>query len=124
MRCSDPKCGALILPGDELESTGDRRLRPRINPETILSVEYLLDDKRIVEQRLLFVDASIVGISTILDHYPSIGSHVILELSNAGEEGGPWRVRGVVREVRPAEAEGFRVGIEVLLPENEEPAPG
>jgi hypothetical protein len=101
------------LPGDELDPAADRRVTPRINAETLISVEYLLEDRRVVEAGLPYVDASIISISIILDHFPALGSQVVVEFSNAGEDGSPWRVRGVVKEVQPAEADGFRVGIEV-----------
>lgn len=113
LRCAHDDCGALILPGDEIDPAADRRVTPRINTETLISVEYLLEDRRVVEAGLPYVDASIIGISIILDHFPPLGSHVVVEFSNAAEDGSPWRVRGVVKEVQPAEGEGFRVGIEV-----------
>ena len=113
LRCAYEDCGALILPGDDLDSEDDRRDAPRINIETLISVEYLLEDRRVIEAGLPYVDASILAISIVLDHFPSLGSHVVVEFSNSGEGGGPWRVRGVVKEVQPAEGEGFRVGIEV-----------
>ncbi|MFQ5743913.1 MAG: hypothetical protein ACE5HV_10035 [Acidobacteriota bacterium] len=114
LRCAYQDCGALILPGDEVALSNDRRARPRINTETEISVEYLVEDKRIIEEELPFEDASVIGISTVLDHYPPLGSHVIVQFSNAGEDGSPWRARGVVKEVRPAKKKGFRVGIEVI----------
>jgi len=113
LRCAYDDCGALILPGDDLDPSTDRRITPRINTETLITVEYLLEDRRVIEAGLPYVDASIIAISIILDHLPSLGSHVVVEFSNTGEGGAPWRVRGVVKEVQPAEGEGFRVGIEV-----------
>jgi len=113
LRCAYDDCGALILPGDDLAPSADRRVTPRINTETLISIEYLLEDRRVIEAGLPYVDASIIGISINLDHFPPLGSHVVVEFSNAGEGGAPWRVRGVVKEVQPAEGEGFRVGIEV-----------
>ena len=113
LRCAHKDCGELILPGDDLDLTADRRFTPRINSETLISVEYLLEDRRVVEAGLPYVDASISAISIVLDHYPALGSHVVVEFSNAGEDGSPWRVRGVVKEVQPAEGDGFRVGVEV-----------
>lgn len=115
LRCAYDDCGALILPGDDVDPGGDRRDTPRINTETLISIEYLLEDRRVIEAGLPYVDASILAISVILDHFPSLGSHVVVELSNSGESGDPWRVRGVVKEVQPAEGEGFRVGIEVAF---------
>jgi len=113
LRCAYDDCGALILPGDDLDAAADRRVTPRINTETLISVEYLLEDRRVIEAGLPYTDASIIGISIILDHFPSLGSHVVVEFSNTGEDGAPRRVHGVVMEVQPAEGEGFRVGIEV-----------
>lgn len=113
LRCAHDDCGALILPGDELDPATDRRFTPRINPETLISVEYLLEDRRVIEAGLPYVDASIVSISIVLDQFPPLGSQVVVEFSNAGEDGSPWRVRGVVKEVQPAEGEGYRIGIEV-----------
>ena len=113
LRCAYDDCGALILPGGELDPAVDRRDAPRINAETLITVEYLLEDRRVIEAGLPYVDASIVSVSIVLDHFPSLGSHVVVEFNNAGDEGVPWRVRGVVKEVQPAEGEGFRVGIEV-----------
>lgn len=113
LRCAYDDCGTLILPGEDLDPAGDRRVTPRINIETLISVEYLLEDRRVIEAGLPYVDASIIGISIVLDHFPSLGSHVVVEFSNSGEDGVPWRVRGVVKEVQPAEGDGFRVGIEV-----------
>jgi hypothetical protein len=112
----------LILPGDEIDPAADRRFTPRINAETLIGVEYLLDDRRVVEAGLPYVDASILAVSIVLDQYPPLGSHVVVEFSNAGEDGSPRRVRGVVREVQPAEGEGFRVGVEVAS-EGESEAP-
>ena len=113
LRCAYDDCGALILPGDDLDPSADRRVAPRINAETLISVEYLLEDRRVVEAGLPFMEAGISSISIVLDHYPPLGSHVVVEFSNSGKSGTPWRVRGVVKEVLPAEGEGFRVGIEV-----------
>jgi hypothetical protein len=119
LRCAYDDCGKLILPGDDLDPASDRRDAPRINPETLINVEYLLEDRRVIEAGLPYTDASITAISIILDHFPSLGSHVVVEFSNSGEDGGPWRVRGVVKEVQPAEGDGFRVGIEVAPEGNE-----
>ena len=113
LRCAYDDCGKLILPGDDPDPAGDRRDAPRINPETLISVEYLLEDRRVIEAGLPYTDASVIAISIILDHVPALGSHVVVEFSNSGEDGGPRRVRGVVKEVLPAEGDGFRVGIEV-----------
>ena len=113
LRCAHADCGELILPGDELVPAGDRRETPRIKTDTLISVEYLLEDRRVVEAGLPYVDASITSVSVVLDHFPPLGSHVVVELSNAAEDGSPWRVRGVVKEVQPAEGEGYRVGVEV-----------
>ena len=119
LRCAYDDCEALILPGDEVDPTGDRRFTPRINNETLVSVEYLLEDRRVIEAALPYVDASVVAISTVLDHLPPLGSHVVVEFSNSGDEGSPWRVRGVVKEVQPAEGDGYRVGIEVAPEDGE-----
>jgi hypothetical protein len=119
LRCAYDDCGNLILPGDDVAPSGDRRFTPRINTETLISVEYLLEDRRVIEAGLPYVDASIIGISIVLDHLPSLGSHVVVEFSNSGDDGTPWRVRGVVKEVQPAEGDGFRVGLEVV-PEHSE----
>lgn len=113
MHCSNPECGALLLPGDEVNDPGGKRVLPRIGPETSITVEYLDADRRVVEADRPFVDVSVIGISTILERYPPLGSNVVVELSNAGIGGKPWRVRGVVREVQPGPEDGFRVGIEV-----------
>lgn len=114
VHCSNEECGALLLPGDEITEPADRRVLPRISPDTSITVEYLDEDRRVVESDRPFVDLSVTGISTILSEYPPLGSNVVVELSNAGIGGAPWRVRGVVREVQPGpDDEGFRVGIEV-----------
>ena len=113
LRCAYDDCGRLILPGEDLDPSVDRRVTPRINSETLISVEYLLEDRRVIETGLPYVDASILAISIILDHFPPLGSRVVVEFSNTGEGGAPWRVHGVVKELQPAEGEGFRVGIEV-----------
>jgi len=114
VHCANEECGALLLPGDEVDSVTDRRILPRISAETKITVEYLDEDKRVVEKERPFVDLSVIGISTILSQYPPLGASVVVELSNAGIGGKSWRVRGVVREVQPAaDDEGFRVGIEV-----------
>ncbi|MGD8328410.1 MAG: hypothetical protein PVJ49_03170 [Acidobacteriota bacterium] len=113
VHCSNPECGALLLPGDEVNDPGGKRVLPRIGPETSITVEYLDADRRVVEADRPFVDVSVIGISTILERYPPLGSNVVVELSNAGIGGKPWRVRGVVREVQPGPEDGFRVGIEV-----------
>ena len=104
----------MLLPGDEVDESFDRRHSPRLNAETEITIEYLARDRRIVEHKRPFLDASIVGISTILEDYPRIGSKIVIELSNAAEGGKAWRLHGVVREVTPAEENGYRVGIEML----------
>ena len=113
LRCANDECGELILPGGEVDSPDDRRHMPRVNPRTQVTVEYLVEDIRTVEEDRPFLDASVSGISTVLNHFPTIGSRVVVVFENAGPEGGKWRVRGVVREVQPADEDGFRVGIEV-----------
>jgi len=113
VHCSNPECGALLLPGGEVNDPGGRRTLPRLGPETSITVEYLDEDRRVVESDRPFVDVSVIGISTILAQYPPLGSNVVVELSNAGIDGEPWRVRGIVREVQPGPDDGFRVGIEV-----------
>ncbi len=123
LHCAHDECGALILPGGEVGVHADRRMVPRIDINTEITVEYLAEDKRIVEKSRPFVDASIVSISTVLEHYSPIGSRVVVEFSNAAEGELSWRVSGVVREVQPAESEGFRVGIEItpaVLPDETE----
>ena len=117
MHCANEECGALLLPGGEVDDPGDRRILPRISADTRISVEYLDGDRRIVETECPFVDVSVVGISTILAEYPPLGASVVVELSNAGIGGKSWRVRGIVREVQPGPDEGFRVGLEVCPPE-------
>ena len=113
VHCANKECGVLLLPGGEIDDPGGRRVHPRLSSETRISVEYLNEDRRVVETGRPFVDVSVVGISTILKEYPPLGSNVVVELSDAGIGGKSWRVRGVVREVRPGADEGFRVGIEV-----------
>jgi len=115
LHCSHDECGALILPGGDVDLPTDRRSVPRIDVDTEITIEYLVEDKRIVEKNRPFVDASIVSISTVLEQYSAIGSRVVLEFSNADDGGVTWRVSGLVREVQPAEGEGFRVGIEIIL---------
>ena len=113
IRCANEECGALLLPGDDVEDSGDRRGLPRLNVDTAITVEYLDQDRRVVEGGRSFLDVSVIAFSTVLQHYPPLGSSVIVELSDAGVDGTPWRVRGIVRDVQPADDEGFRVGIEV-----------
>ena len=117
IRCANDDCGALLLPGDDVEDSTDRRMLPRLTAETAITVEYLDEDRRVVERGRPFLDASVIAFSTVLQQYPPLGSSVVVELSNAGTGGTPWRVRGIVREVQPAEEEGFRVGIEVRTQE-------
>ncbi|HEX9700746.1 MAG TPA: hypothetical protein VGD06_14920 [Acidobacteriota bacterium] len=114
VRCANSECGALLIPGGEVEEAADRRLLPRLSADTRITVEFLDQDRRVVEQQRSFLDVSIIGISTVLDNYPPLGADVIVELSDAGLDGKPWRVRGIVREVQPADGAGYRVGIEVL----------
>ena len=85
---------------------------PRFSVDTGITVEYLDEDRRVVE-RALPLDVSVIALSTVLHRYPPVGSSVVVELSDAGVDGAPWRVRGIVRDVRPADGEGFRVAIEV-----------
>ena len=122
LHCAHDECGALILPGGDIGLHTDRRAVPRVDLHTEITVEYLSEDKRIVEKNRPFVDAGIVSISTVLEQFSPIGSRVVVEFSNAPEGGMSGRVSGVVREVQPAEGEGFRVGIEVIpaLPSDEE----
>ena len=117
IHCANEECGALLLPGDDVENSADRRLIPRFTGATSITVEYLDEDRRVVEDARPFLDVSVVAFSTVLQHYPPLGSSVVVELSDAGVDGAPWRVRGIVREVRPADDEGFRVGIEVRAKE-------
>jgi hypothetical protein len=114
LRCANTECGALLIPGGEVDEPTDRRLLPRLSADTQITVEFLDQDRRVVERQRSFLDVSVIGISTVLDNYPPVGADVIVELSNAGVDGKPWRVRGIVREVQPADGSGFRVGIEVL----------
>ena len=114
LHCSHDGCGALILPGGDVELHTDRRTVPRVDLDTEIAVEYLAEDKRIVEKNRPFVDAGVVSISTVLEHYSPIGSRVVVEFTNAAEGGISWRVSGVVREVRPAAGAGFRVGVEII----------
>lgn len=114
--CAHDDCGVLLLPGGETDDADPRRDCPRIDTDTSITVEYLLDDVRRIERDRSLVDASIVGVSVILQEVPPIGSDVVLVLSNAGKDGRAARVKGVVREVGPAEATGFRIGIEVVPP--------
>ncbi len=109
----------VLLPGGEVDDPDDRRILPRISADTRISVEYLDGDRRIVETERPFIDVSVVGISTILSVYPPLGASVVVELSNAGVGGKPWRVPGIVREVQPGPDEGFRVGFEVCPPERD-----
>lgn len=120
VHCSNEECGALLLPGDEVNDPSDRRLLPRLSADTAITVEYLDEDRRVVETGRPFLDVSVIGISTVLDEYPPLGSNVVVELSDAGIGGKPWRVRGVVREVQPGPDEGFRVGIEVRPSESQD----
>ena len=113
MRCANEACGTLLLPGDDVENSTDRRLLPRFTVDTVITVEYLDEDRRVVERERPFLDVSVIAFSTVLQDYPPLGSVVVVELSDAGADGGPWRLQGIVREVRPAEGEGFRVAIEV-----------
>ena len=120
LHCAYDECGTLILPGGDLDaSSSGRRHIPRLNAETEITIEYLAEDRRVVERKRPFLDVSIVGISTVLDDYPAIGSKIVIELSNAAEGGAAWRVHGVVREITPADDDGYRVGIE-LQPFGEE----
>jgi len=119
LHCANEECGRLLLPGDEVEKPSDRRLLPRLSNTTEISVEYLDADRRVIENSLPFLDVSVIGISTVMRQFPPIGSNVIVEISDGGIGGEPWRVKGVVREVQPAEEEGFRVGIEVKPGESE-----
>jgi hypothetical protein len=120
VNCSNDECGALLLPGDEVNDPSDRRILPRLSADTRITVEYLDEDRRVVEADRPFVDVSVIGISTILTEYPPLGSSVVVELSNAAIGGKPWRVRGVVREVQPGAEDGFRVGIEVRPTETQD----
>lgn len=117
IRCANEECGALLLPGDDIENSADRRLLPRFTADTAITVEYLDEDRRVVERARPFLDVSVIAFSTVLRHYPPLGSTVVVELSDAGVDGAPCRVRGIVREVRPANGEGFRVAIEVRAEE-------
>ncbi len=118
--CAHEECGALLLPGDGVENSTDRRLLPRFTADTAISVEYLDEDLRVVESAGPFLDVSVLAFSTVLRHYPPLGSSVVVEPRDAGVDGAAWRVRGIVREVDVAVGgEGFRVGIEVRA---EEPA--
>ena len=112
VRCANEECGALLLPGDDVGNSADQRLLPRFSVDTGITVEYLDEDRRVVE-RALPLDVSVIALSTVLHRYPPVGSSVVVELSDAGVDGAPWRVRGIVRDVRPADGEGFRVAIEV-----------
>ncbi len=118
IRCANEECGALLLPGGDVEDPADRRGLPRVTVDTAITVEYLDQDRRVVEDGRPFLDVSVISFSTVLQHYPPIGSSVIVELSNAGVDGEPWRMRGIVRDVQPADDEGFRVGIEVRAEES------
>ncbi len=113
IHCANEACSTLLLPGDEVETSTDRRILPRFTIDTAITVEYLDEDRRVVERARPFLDVSVVAFSTVLQHYPPLGSSVVVELSNAAIAGKPWRLRGIVREVRPADDEGFRVAIEV-----------
>ena len=113
LRCANEECARLLLPGDEVTQPTDRRLLPRVSSETEISVEYLDADRRVIEHSLPFVDVSVLGISTVMRQYPPLGSSVVVEIRDGGIDGQPWRAKGVVREVQPADEEGFRVGIEV-----------
>ncbi len=113
VHCANEECGVQLLPGGEVDDPSGRRTLPRLSAETRISVEYLNEDRRVVETERPFIDVSVVGISTVLSEVPPLGSSIVVELSNAGVGGKAWRVRGIVREVQPADTQGFRVGIEV-----------
>jgi hypothetical protein len=117
IRCANEECGTLLLPGDDVKISTDRRILPRFTIDTAITVEYLDQDRRVVERASPFLDVSVIAFSTVLQHYAPLGSTVVVELSNAAVDGKPWRLRGIVREVRPADGDGdddgFRVAIEV-----------
>lgn len=113
LHCANADCGAVLIPGGEVDAPADRRLLPRLGSETEITIEFLDQDRRVVERQRSYIDVSVLGISTVLENYPAVGADVVVELSDAAVGGKPWRVRGVVREVKPAEGNGYRVGIEV-----------
>lgn len=114
LHCAHGDCGELLLPGDEIDDE-DRRVYPRVRPDVTATVEYLARDERRVEPDKALVDVTISALSAVLDELPSLGSRVVVELREADPEGRPLRVRGVVREVTPADEEhGYRVGIELV----------
>lgn len=122
LHCAHGDCGELLLPGDEIDDDDDRRVFPRVRPDVAATVEYLAGDERRVEPDKRLVDVTISGLSAVLEELPTLGSRVVVELGSAGPEGRPLRVRGVVREVTPAdEEEGYRVGIELISSEMPEP---
>jgi len=121
LHCAHDDCGELLLPGDQIDDD-DRRAFPRVRPDVEATVEYLARDERQVERGKGLVDVTIAALSAVLDELPALGSRVIVELDAAGPDDDPLRVRGVVREVTPAdEEEGFRVGIELVSPATQEP---
>lgn len=115
LHCAHEDCGELLLPGDEVDVPGERRSLPRVRPDVAATVEYLARDERRVERDKRLVDVTIAGLSAVLDELPTLGSRVVVELEGAGPDHATVRVRGIVREVTPAEEAGYRVGIELAF---------